>query len=579
MQNTKKIPEPIRCEPAKYEYKKSCYAEIYRVLQSFRKDEIYCDFQLETNDGKIINGHKVVLASASPYFHAMFTNCDEKNQYLVIMKQLDSTALQLLVNFIYTGEITVTENNLHVLLPASNLLQLQEVKEACCDFLQAQMCPKNCIGINALADLHSCKKLLTSSELYIQQHFLDVAEGNEFLYLSTGQMVKLIASDGVKVPSEEKIFESVIRWVKHDLGSRKCILPQLMEHVRLPLTSKDYILKKVVEEPLLDDCKDYVIEALHFHLLESDKLITIPHNIRTKARQPGGIDKVIFVVGGEGHNVISSTEWYDPNINQWHFGPKLITPRSGGGLAVVKDNFVLYLGGIINSRSVDVLDLSSESPSWEPTVEMLVNRFNLGVGVINNYVYAVGGDDGNSYSNSVEMFDCKTQEWSIVTNMSTGRIGAGIGVLNDILYVVGGYYSGQMLNSVESYHPTLDKWISVPEMCLSRCDLGVGVLNGLLYAVGGHDGLQVLRSVETFQPNTGVWSTIPDMHLCRQYPGVAVLDGLLYAVGGDDGTSALDSVEFYNPNNNTWTMVTAPMNVARTCLGVVAIDRPLHFKA
>jgi len=74
-----------------------------------------CDFKLETDDGKIICGHKVVLASASPYFLAMFKNCEEKNQYLAIMKRLDSTALQLLVNFIYSGEITVTENNLQVI--------------------------------------------------------------------------------------------------------------------------------------------------------------------------------------------------------------------------------------------------------------------------------------------------------------------------------------------------------------------------------------------------------------------------------------------------------------------------------
>jgi len=57
------------------------------------------------------------------------------------------------------------------LLAAANLLQLQEVKEACCDFLQAQLCPENSIGINALADLHSCIQLLKSSELYIQEHF------------------------------------------------------------------------------------------------------------------------------------------------------------------------------------------------------------------------------------------------------------------------------------------------------------------------------------------------------------------------------------------------------------------------
>ncbi|XP_029342933.1 kelch-like protein 3 [Acyrthosiphon pisum] len=108
-------------------------------------------------------------------------------------------------------------------------------------------------------------------------------------------MVKLISSNELTVPSEEKIFESVIRWVKHDLDSRKPILPQLMEHVRLPLTSKDYILKNVVDEPLLNNCfkcKDYVIEALYFHLLKADELITVPHNIRTIPRQPGGIHKV-----------------------------------------------------------------------------------------------------------------------------------------------------------------------------------------------------------------------------------------------------------------------------------------------
>jgi len=45
------------------------------------------------------------------------------------------------------------------------------------------------------------------------------------------------------------------------------------------------------------------------------------------------------------------------------------------------------IGSIV--RSVDVLDLFSESPCWKPTVDMLVNRTELGVGVINNYLYAV----------------------------------------------------------------------------------------------------------------------------------------------------------------------------------------------
>eukprot|EP00102_Acyrthosiphon_pisum_P026849 XP_016664059.1 PREDICTED: ring canal kelch homolog [Acyrthosiphon pisum] len=588
MQNTKQIPETSRCEPAIYEYKKSSFSEIYEVLQSLRKDEILCDIKLETDDGEVIFGHKVVLASASPYFLAMFTNFSEKNINQVIIRQLDSRALHLLIDFVYSGKISITEKNVQILLSASNLLQLQEVKKACCDFLQTQLCPTNVIGINALADLHGCMQLSTSSELYIQQHFSDVVEGEEFLSMSYDQMVKLISSEELTAPSEEKIFESVIRWVKHDLGSRKQILPQLIEHVRLPLTSRDYILEKALDEPVFNsclECKDYVIEALHFHLLKSDGLITIPHNIRTKPRQPGGTHKVILVVGGLGHDyeVLESTKYYDPKLNKWQSGPKF-EPRFGGGLAVVKDsNIVLYVGGVNNSRSfyqsVYVLDLSSELPCWKPSIDMLIKRCYLGVCVINNLVYAVGGYDGESYLNTAEVFDCITQKWRLISDMSTRRSAVGLGVLNNLLYAVGGFdgISQQRLKSVECYHPSLDKWTTIAEMSLGRSSVGIGVLDGVLYAVGGHDGVNVHRSVEAYRPTTGVWTTVADMNLYRRDAGVAVLGGLLYVVGGYDGLSVLDSVECYNPNTNTWTMVTASMSVPRRFLGVVAIDSP-HFK-
>jgi len=49
------------------------------------------------------------------------------------------------------------------------------------------------------------------------------------------------------------------------------------------------------------------------------------------------------------------------------------------------------VGGYYESelRSVFVLDLSSESPCWQPSVDMLVERDSLRVGVINDNIYAV----------------------------------------------------------------------------------------------------------------------------------------------------------------------------------------------
>ncbi|XP_003248293.1 kelch-like protein 3 [Acyrthosiphon pisum] len=79
----------------------------------------------------------------------------------------------------------------------------------------------------------------------IQQNFTQVVEADEFLSLSSEKLLKCIPSDELTVLSEEKVFECVVRWVKHDSDSRKCILPQLLEHVRLPLTSESGTLKSV----------------------------------------------------------------------------------------------------------------------------------------------------------------------------------------------------------------------------------------------------------------------------------------------------------------------------------------------
>lgn len=106
------------------------------------------------------------------------------------------------------------------------------------------------------------------------------------------------------------------------------------------------------------------------------------------------------MAGGKGSNAVSSIEWYDLTTNQWHFGPEMNRCRYSAGLAVLKDNFVCAVGGggyftdicsyyDLSYQSVERLDLSSQSPRWELTIGMSVKRSSLGVGVIDNCLYAV----------------------------------------------------------------------------------------------------------------------------------------------------------------------------------------------
>lgn len=98
------------------------------------------------------------------------------------------------------------------------------------------------------------------------------------------------------------------------------------------------------------------------------------------------------MVGGQAPKAIRSVEWYDPATNRWQSGPEMSTRRCRAGLAVLKDRRVFAVGGFNGSlrvRTVDMLDLSSPSPCWVPTVAMLARRGTLGVAVLDNCIYAV----------------------------------------------------------------------------------------------------------------------------------------------------------------------------------------------
>uniref|UniRef100_A0A672G8K6 Kelch-like family member 17 n=1 Tax=Salarias fasciatus TaxID=181472 RepID=A0A672G8K6_SALFA len=152
------------------------YHDSFVSMNRMRQRGLLCDIVLHVSN-KEIKAHKVVLASCSPYFHAMFTNeMSESRQTHVTLHDIDPQALEQLVQYAYTAEIVVGEGNVQTLLPAASLLQLNGVRDACCKFLLSQLDPSNCLGIRGFADTHSCSDLLKSAHKYVLQHFVEVSK-------------------------------------------------------------------------------------------------------------------------------------------------------------------------------------------------------------------------------------------------------------------------------------------------------------------------------------------------------------------------------------------------------------------
>lgn len=69
--------------------------------------------------------------------------------------------------------------------------------------------------------------------------------------------------------------------------------------------------------------------------------------------------------------------------------------------------------------------------------------------LVSNLTSTVGGWCSGDAISSVERYDPQTNEWRMVASMSKRRCGVGVSVLDDLLYAVGGHDGSSYLNSVE----------------------------------------------------------------------------------------------------------------------------------
>ncbi|KAI1893095.1 hypothetical protein AGOR_G00140370 [Albula goreensis] len=272
---------------------------ILNAMNALRKSNTLCDITLRV-EGTDFPAHRIVLAACSDYFCAMFTSeLSEKGKSFVDIQGLTASTMEILLDFVYTETVLVTVENVQELLPAACLLQLKGVKRACCDFLDSQLDPSNCLGIRDFAETHNCLDLMQAAELFSQKHFPEVVQHEEFMLLSQEEVEKLIKCDEIQVDSEEPVFEAVLNWVKHNRKEREPFLPDMLEFVRMPLLTPRYITDVIDTEPLIRcslPCRDLVDEAKKFHL--RPELRSEMQGPRTQARL--GAKEVLLVIGGFG---------------------------------------------------------------------------------------------------------------------------------------------------------------------------------------------------------------------------------------------------------------------------------------
>ena len=117
-------------------YQKDLFSSGFPMMENIRREGKLCDVTLTVGEHSL-SAHRIVLAANIPYFRAMFTHdMAESRQPNITMHSIDPSAAESLINFAYTGRVTISTSNVQNLMMGASFLQLSKVRDACAEFLQ-----------------------------------------------------------------------------------------------------------------------------------------------------------------------------------------------------------------------------------------------------------------------------------------------------------------------------------------------------------------------------------------------------------------------------------------------------------
>ncbi|KAL7293115.1 hypothetical protein TKK_0013268 [Trichogramma kaykai] len=555
---------------SKSEYAAGQYApKVLRNLNTQRLKNQFSDVGLVVGN-TIIRAHKSVLAASSAYFNAMFTcGLVEEQQELVEIHTVSENILSSLVDFIYTGNVDITQDNVQELFAAADMLELDEVVSSCISYLQEQLHFSNALGIYRFAEVHNRMDLLETALRFIEINFPQVVQEEEFLDLPKEQLVKFISSEKIHIDTEFQVFQATYNWITHDIPARLCYVFEIFSHIRLRLCSMARLDRVIYE------CSDSsLIVALTS--IQKDLLNNKGCLVPLQAQPRLCAKKNILVIGGSKREH-STDGWvrpaestyqivnkYDTYNDTWSEVAPIKTGRILPGVALL-DGKVYVIGGELESHIMsDGECYDPRDNEWTSSIcNMLESRCEFGLCAFENHLYAFGGWVGEDIGGNIEVYDPVTNTWHHHDKLPEPRFSMGVASYEGLIYIVGGCtHDSRHRQDVMSYDPMTKEWSALAPMLTPRSQMGIAVLDGYMYVIGGtNKNQEVLTSVERYSFAENTWTTLASLNVGRSYPAVAAANGCLYVIGGDQPQEinfyrtqiTVSTVERYDPNLYIWT--------------------------
>ncbi|KAK1806320.1 hypothetical protein P4O66_000032 [Electrophorus voltai] len=466
--------------------------------------------------------HRLVLAACSSYFRAFFqSGVEESKQREIVLEDIEPGVMGMVLKYLYTSSISVTEQNVQDIFALANILQIPSIFTVCVSFLQKRLSLSNCLAIFRLGLMLDCPRLAVSARNFACERFPLISKNEDFHRLSPSELAAVLSSDVLNVEMEQAVFEALLEWVAYDRDTRLPELPALLDCVRFRLMPQDYFAEKVEQHEWLRSNPEVgkklqLVKDAHAGKLpevkkgkkreeeakkegeeEEKQEELLPGILNDNLRFGMFVRDLIFMISNTGSVA------YDPLGNDCYVA-SLSTqiPKNHCSLAT-KENQIFVAGGLFFDEHSKEEQLNSyflqddgdnkfsskkslRSFKWGESVPVPYAVYGHGTVSHNGLIYVIGGkgDDKQCLKRACA-YDTKKEEWRELAPLKTARSLFGIAVHNNKIYVAAGVTDAGLTGSVEIYDIATDKWSEFVEFPQERSSLSLVSVANAIYAVGG----------------------------------------------------------------------------------------------
>ncbi|XP_074549579.1 kelch-like protein 34 [Halichoeres trimaculatus] len=555
-------------------------------FQRLRSQSRMCDVVLEAG-GESFPCHRALLASSSDYFWALFGEATvERLADSISLPALTPQGLDAVLDFLYSGWLSISPSTLPVVLAAARYLQVEPAVSICERFIIDGLSAETCCGYANLAEHHALVDALEAANQTVAMEMGTLLKDrrDDLLGLNVQSLMAVLDADQIPAVKEAELIRLALDWLDENGPVSLLKSNLLLSHLRFGLVAPSDLstlshAHRAMATPLI---RSQLTRAMEYHGMGAAQPIRQTRQSTLRASP----NHVLLVGGG------SSRDWpeqqvmaFDPRSRKFSSLRSNLPLRLRHHCVCSVGGFLFVIGGQeVKEGDEDGKKFDDDATTnqvwrydprfdlWEKMESMLERRAQFTCCVVEDVLYAIGGqntrlDTGVHVSvASVEFYDMAAGSWRRGPALPRPLYGHASAVLDNNIYVSGGAAGNQDSGVNQDDHRQSSKevllwdpkgrvWEKRAPMSIARFGHRLATAHGHIYALLGM--YEPFCDIEQYSAVSDNWTRLRPLLIGSfNYGMVATPSGNLMVFGGrkwSDGQEVIvRSVLEYDTKRDRW---------------------------